>query len=879
MRKAVAFCSIFPLTAVLLSATTQIPALASQAPASGLVGRVLDPSGAAVSGATVIATNKVTHAQVSAATDTTGMYTVSGLVAGTYSVDISRSGFSTLHKSAISIGADQFLTLDGSLSLSSASQSITVQAMVSGATQTPTQEQVFKSDQSIRVLDRKQMDVVGPLAGAAQIISLTPGANVTGYGNTGATKYTVTINGINQGWGGYGGFTGGGSLGVTFDGVPIVDPATGLWQSPTIPQTQMIQSTSVTYGPGDPASRWYTNVGGAVEFTPVQPTVQPHADASVTYGSYNQKNLEFNLDSGYYHGWSTDLSFGGGSGNDFRRSPDGFNNPSKDFAIFSKTAKTFGDGSFEFGGYYAHSGGYRSQVIPVAANPGITVDGQPGSQQYSQATSGFYSTLPYSSYNKYDTNDMALIYGRQSLRLDPTTTLQNLAWFMRIDRTHYRINDVYSEGPQLREWNDPHTNTVGDKISLTKQLPRNTITVDAYYIHALYNSRNNFYNPDNGGSKTVANIGGKIRSSYFNQDDFAVSAQDTIRLMNNKVVITPGLRFNGFTTQFSDQAQQDFSFAQGVVLGTTCRYTTVNAADQIKGNLNDQGACPSARENRTGFEPSGSATIAATPWLQLYGGYLESLKSPQVGGGGGLFQSVDPTSYHLARQRYYQVGLKTHAEGQGLLNSFILGAAYFHQNYANQEIDIGLANGNTISSNGTSSYHGVNAFIDDDPIANLHMFLNASLERAVYTSYVIAVNADGSSGKSYNGSSVPYVPSTLVNFGAYYQFKPSAAVTIQPTASFQFTGIQHLFDNSVGAPSGQVMPSFGTLNLGVTTPFHHFDLNVAALNVLNNSYNEYEYLSSGSYFGTSGNTTDAAGYTLAYPGSPATVYGGVNLHF
>ncbi len=63
------------------------------------------------------------------------------------------------------------------------------------------------------------MDLVGPVAGAAQVVSTAPGVNVTGYGNTGATKYTVTLNGINQSWG-FGGFTTGGALGVTFDAFP-----------------------------------------------------------------------------------------------------------------------------------------------------------------------------------------------------------------------------------------------------------------------------------------------------------------------------------------------------------------------------------------------------------------------------------------------------------------------------------------------------------------------------------------------------------------------------------------------------------------------------------------------------------------------------------
>lgn len=848
------------------------------ATSSGLNGRVVDSSGAAIPNAEIVLTGVATGALLHAQSGADGLFSITGLASGVYTLAASRPGFAA-YRQTLEILPNQTFQAVVIMQVGGSVQSVTVNGdLLAGATAQPLQQQVFDSDQTIRVIDRKQMDMAGPVAGTAQIIATSPGASIIGYGNTGATKYTITLDGINQGWGGYGGFTGGGSLAVTFDGVPVADPVTGLWEAPTIPQTKMIQNSVVTYGPGNPADRWYTNIGGGVEFTPVQPGDKPYASVSVLYGSYNEKNIEANLSSGLHHGWSTVLSAGAGSGDGFRISPDGFTNPSKDFAVFSKTLKQFRQNSLEFGGYYAHGGGYRSQVIPIAENPGITVDGEPGSRQYSQQTSGYFSTVPFNSYNKYDTNDMALIYARQKLQLDGTTTLENLAWFMRIDRTHYRTKDVYSLGPQQDEWNNPHTDTVGNRLSMIKRLPRNTITAGAYYIHAVYNTRNIFYNPAYGGAKRVVNSGAKIRSGYFNQNLFALSLQDDVHPVS-KLHILPGIRYVGFQTAYANRATQDFFLAPGATLSTHCPANQTSAT----GTATDQGASCANQQSRTGIEPSVSATIAALPWLQIYGGYLEALKAPQVGGGGGLFQAVDPASYHLARQHYYQAGFKTYSEGTGLLNSFLLGAEYYHQNYANQEIDIGLANGNTISSNGTSSYHGVNAFMDDNPVSHLHVFANASLERATYTYYVITLNPDGSAGLNYDGSAVPYVPSSMLNMGVNYRVKLRNHLAVEPTASFQFIGRQHLFDNSLAAPSPQTMPSYETLNLGAKIPFRHFDLNLTALNVLNKRYNEYEYISSGSYFGTAGNSSltpdEQAGYRLAYPASPFTIYGDVTVHF
>ena len=849
-----------PFAAVAVFCTMTIAWAADPA---GITGKVLDPSGSAIPGADIAITNASTGAVTRVANDPNGQYSATGLPTGTYSLSASKAGMAVFHRDNLRLEAGQILASDISMSLSSVGQSIEVRGgAVQGATLQPSQQEVFESDQTLRVIDRRQMDLVGPVAGAAQIVSTAPGANVTGYGNTGATKYTVTLNGINQGWGGYGGFTGGGSLGVTFDGFPIVDPASGLWQSPTLPQTDMFQDTKVVYGPGDPIDRGYTNIGGSIEFTPVQPSNQPHGNVTITYGSYGQKNVEFNVASGVYHGWSSVLSAGTGSGDDFRNGLDGFGSPSKDYAINTKTVKSFQDNSFEFGGYFAHSGGYRSQVIPTTGNPGITEYGPAGGQMYSQQTSGFYSTLPYDSYNKYDANEMGMVDARQNIHVDDTTTLQNSSWYMHIGRLHNRLDDVYSLGPQQNEWNDPHTDTIGDQISLTKRLQWNTVSVGGYYIHAIYNSRNNFYNPADGGGIDTVNIGGKIRSSYFSQDDFAIFAQDDFHPLSF-LHITPGVRYVGFETGYSAAVLQDFSFAPGVVLSSQCPSTLASTP----GNVKVQSASCDNHQNRSGVEPSVDLAIRATPWMTFYGGFLEQLRAPSMGGGGGLFQGVDPASYHLSRGEYAQGGVKFHFEGSGWRNGLLFGAAYYHQNYSSQEIDTTLGTGDVVSANGASQYQGVNYFFDDDPLSNLHVFVNGNGETAKYTSYTTG-------GVSYGGSPVPYVPSSTLNAGAYYTFKPTKNLTIQPMAAFQFVGTQNLFNNVTVAPSNQTMPAYGTMNLSLKMPFKYFDLEFTALNVLNKEYNLYEYISSGGYFGTANN-----GYILAYPAAPFTVYGGVKFHF
>jgi iron complex outermembrane recepter protein len=744
------------------------------------------------------------------------------------------------------------------------------------------------------------------------MIASTPGANVVGYGQSGATKYTILLNGIQQGWAGEAtSFTAPGSLGITFDGVPVADPATGLWQSATVPQDLVMQNLGVTYGPGSPKDRWYTNVGGQVEFTPIQPTETMHASVAATYGEFNQKNIAFVMNTGNFHGWSTVIGGGAGDGDDFRVAPDGFANSGSDGSAFGKTVKTFAAGSFVLGAYYAKAGGYRPTVIPLT-DQGLI---EPNGASFSQATTGFYSSLPYDAYNKYDTNEMAMAYGRENLLINDTTTLTNMTWFVHIRRFHRRLEDIISPGAQVDEWNNPHSNIFGDQIGLSKVLPWNTIDFGGYLLHEVYNSRNNFFSPAFGGdgSLSVIGAGGRFRSGYFQQDDLAFYAQDDIHPIP-QIHITPGVRVVGFSTSYSDQAQRDFTFAPGVIYQTHCSLNKVvpNAnsstlteqdiqqAQQLydpyfdvfgvptvasDGSVTrDQGSLCGGHESRSAVEPSIDVGVMPFPWLTIYGGYDVEYRSPAPGGGGGMFQSVAPSFYTLAKGAYSQGGVKIHFRNAPALKNFILGVNYFHLDYTNQEIDFETALGFSGSGGGNSTYHGVDAFFDDDPLRNLHIFLNFAGEAAKFTTYIVGtpdLSACATPNPAcYNNIPVSYVPNVTLNAGFYYGIERKDHVLIEPRFWLEHIGSQHLWSNDIGAPTSQTMPSYTTTNLSFTVPIKWFNLSLYVMNLANTQYNEWEYISSGGYFASLyPGATAPSGYINAYPGAPRTVYGTITYQF
>jgi iron complex outermembrane receptor protein len=279
-------------------------------------------------------------------------------------------------------------------------------------------------------------------------------------------------------------------------------------------------------------------------------------------------------------------------------------------------------------------------------------------------------------------------------------------------------------------------------------------------------------------------------------------------------------------------------------------------------------------------------------WLTLYGGYDTTYRSPALGGGGGLFQAIDPKFYTLAKGAYSQGGVKVHFTNAPGLRNFIAGVNYFHLDYTNQEIDFETALGVEESGGGNSTYHGVDAFFDADPRSNIHFFLNFAAEAANFSTYVtggpIAACGSPSSPATgcafYNNLPVSYVPDVTLNTGIYYGIQRNGHVLIEPRFWLQTTGSQHLWSNDTAEPTTQTMPSFTTVNASVNAPItfekQSFNLKVDTINLANAQYNEWEYISSGGYFSSLYPTSNyPSGYINAYPGAPRTIYGTLSYQF
>lgn len=185
------------------------PAAHAQSMIAGdIAGTVLDPSGAAVAGATVKATSKESGAVSTAVTSSTGAYRFSLLKPGAYTLTASAPGFKASSTTVI-VGIGQIVTQNLSLALGSASETIQVSA-TSQLLQTDT------AQLSTEVTLEQLQNIPNPGSDITYAAQAKPGVIM----NTGANSSSGTL--------GYGNFSAFGLPGTsnnfTVNGMEVNDP-------------------------------------------------------------------------------------------------------------------------------------------------------------------------------------------------------------------------------------------------------------------------------------------------------------------------------------------------------------------------------------------------------------------------------------------------------------------------------------------------------------------------------------------------------------------------------------------------------------------------------------------------------------------------------
>ncbi|QNI30589.1 TonB-dependent receptor [Alloacidobacterium dinghuense] len=146
---------------------------------TALVGTVVDPTGAPISGANVTAVNEETKVVYPGATNAEGYYSITFIVPGTYDIAVEQSGFNKLTKTGLVLTINQALRTDFNLTVGSTTASVTVSAtMPAIATDDATLGETFdtKAVEDLPLIGHNALEV----AATASNVMIGPTSNYSG---------------------------------------------------------------------------------------------------------------------------------------------------------------------------------------------------------------------------------------------------------------------------------------------------------------------------------------------------------------------------------------------------------------------------------------------------------------------------------------------------------------------------------------------------------------------------------------------------------------------------------------------------------------------------------------------------------------------------
>ena len=159
----------------------------SQEVTASITGTVLDPSGAALPGATVTATSQERGQTYTATTNDAGLYRIAQLPVGTYVVKVEKSGFASASYPPFVLTLNQVARVDVAMKVGQASETVEVSAAAPVlATETTQVDTVFNAatNDNLPLASRNyvQLTLLAPGSVSTDPSSFSNGNNTAGYG-------------------------------------------------------------------------------------------------------------------------------------------------------------------------------------------------------------------------------------------------------------------------------------------------------------------------------------------------------------------------------------------------------------------------------------------------------------------------------------------------------------------------------------------------------------------------------------------------------------------------------------------------------------------------------------------------------------------------
>lgn len=802
-----------------------------------------------------------------ATTDSRGHFSFAHLPLGTYELGTESTTYYAQRESIVVSAQPQQVALE-------AIRTIAVTSVSAPRRLAPSKSELAHSSQTQVVLDKNVIAAQAPLAGSEQLLAAAPGITQASYGSTGAAKSMISMRGFKQGWANQNGIVDNGLFGVRLNGVYLNNPQTGIWEPDEIPDLSIISGARVTYGPGDAATRTFDSLGGTVDFYTILPSHSSTVRASVTAGSYGGEGYHLDFSRSLSSHWGVLLAQGRTFSQGFRDIyGSGYTAPGSTYGTFAEAQDLFTKGSLLFFAYSADGTEYRPNLVPVTPLQGpngsvVTVNGFDSNGNpiagpaYSQATTGFYSALPASVWQKTDSNATRLAAVDLTYSTGYGSYVTNQLWYRRGNRVHVKdFNFDQSQNTSRYELNNPYSTAVGDSFAYHVDHGPHSLAFGTDLLFSHYETRNDFY-----ATPSTITLPSNYRNDDFWMSNLAFFAQDTMRLAPT-TTFEASIRSVALNTSFVNN-------------GTVAFPDCADPASPCFGNNHtDQ---PNSTTSYHQFEPAFSLHQVLTRDLSLYASFGHAIRDPQASPGGpyervsviGLLpETTDDTEGGF---KFYHRMLGRNLDGSSREDFATLGL--YQSSLNNENIPITTGQGLKVSSaSGAQRFSGLTFAFNADIAPALQAFGGFAITHAIFSNYTLP------GGPSYTGLPVTQTPTDTANLGLVASARVGHGIGTARVWD-QYVGSSVMWDNS-GLVNGyqgpsltnQMIPSYNLVNGSLGYRFgdkrNPIGLTISATNLLNRKYNVFEYITSGAYFagGPGQSINYGAGQVVADPGPPREV--------
>ena len=275
---------------VLLFTAEPFSIQAQQGAEATLVGSVLDPQGNVVQNATVAAVNESTREVRKVTADVQGHFSITGLLPGKYTVELSAPGFATVSRSGVQLASGESQTISMKLSVGSVAQQVNVQAGDSDSIASqlsPVQALLDARSARSEIGSEFIRKFTSPVTDYAEIIQIVPGTFTINTNGVGLGQATTSFRGFQDG-----------EYDITWDGIPFQDTNTPSHHSWAFFPGQWIGGVDFDRSPGSASTVGPTPFGGSVNLLSKDLPSQHAVRGTVSYGSFNTLLVDGEYDSG-----------------------------------------------------------------------------------------------------------------------------------------------------------------------------------------------------------------------------------------------------------------------------------------------------------------------------------------------------------------------------------------------------------------------------------------------------------------------------------------------------------------------------------------------------------------------------------------------------